>query len=68
MAQPHKPVGVLEPLLNGPICPHCRVHTALSVIAPEEPGVDRCTFRCALCGHEETVVEKINQGLLIRFK
>ena len=69
MTQPQNPTYVPDPLLDGPPCPHCRVHTMLSVVATQESGPDRCTFRCALCGDEQTVSAKIEGGkLLIQLK
>lgn len=69
MTQPHKPTATPDPVLDGPPCPHCHVHTMLSVIAPQESGEDRCTYRCALCGHEQNVAGKLEgENLLIRLR
>jgi hypothetical protein len=69
VTQPNKHNSSPGVSLDGPICPHCHVHTALSVIEPDQPGHALHTFRCALCGYEESVVTTSGDGnLMIHLK
>ena len=69
MTQPNNPLSVSDTWLDGPVCPHCKVHTLLSVVEPTEPGHDQRTFRCALCGDEQIVAGDVEApGVVIQFK
>jgi predicted RNA-binding Zn-ribbon protein involved in translation (DUF1610 family) len=40
-------------------CPDCGGTMMLSCIEPAQPGYDRRTFRCAVCGYQHGVTVKI---------
>jgi ribosomal protein S27AE len=39
-----------------PPCPKCGAPMWLTRIEPDHPGVDRRTFECARCEHNETML------------
>ena len=69
MTQPQKPTTDFNFRLDGPICPKCGVHTALTKVEPDLPGIDRRTFECHLCGFEESILVNFREeGILIKLK
>lgn len=64
MPQPHNfdlPESILIALARPP-CPKCRSRMWLSSIEPGEPGHDRRTYECIVCGHEMVKTVKIGDG------
>lgn len=53
-------VSVLESRRVNPLvhraCPQCEARMWLTVIEPDKPGYDKCTFECTNCRHKELVV------------